>query len=51
MAPWMVELPNSLLLRELDMPPRGFLPGVGVDPKEKVFPKLVLEKNPPGPEV
>jgi hypothetical protein len=31
----------------LDMPPRGFPPGVGVDPKGNVFPKLVPGKNPP----
>jgi hypothetical protein len=33
------------------IPPRGFPPGVNVDPPGKIFPKLVPGKKPPGPDV
>jgi hypothetical protein len=33
------------------VPPRGFTPGIDVDPPGKMFPKLGSRKNPLEPEV
>jgi hypothetical protein len=47
----MVELPRAWFLPIIDVPPRGFPPGIGVDPPGTMFPKLVPGKKPSGPDV
>ena len=47
----MVALPGASFLLGLEVPLRGFTPGIGIDHPGKMFPTLVLGENPAEPKV